>query len=367
MPAPTSGLLAAWSRFWFAPRHAFGLHVVRLLTGILLLAWLLPLATDVQAFFGLQGWFDRRAYVEAARLADGSPKVIGWSPIYLAGSNPKAISAFYWGSISVLALFTLGVATRWTSVLTWLVVVTFTANPAFDAEVDPLLLLLTLYLALGYLLLGLRDRQASWLTRVLGSSDTLLLGGIFRRRDEASYQSIAANLALRLIQVHLAIVIVTTGLHKLQFGDWWSGVAFWYPLHPTLEVTRDRLVEMAPEASSYLAMLGIAAYATLAWELFFPVFAWRKNLARIILVGGALAGWIGSAYIFHAPLFGSAIAIGCLSFLTESEWALLARLLRRLPAIGAIGERLARQTEHRPHGSPVARETQSSLLSALEQ
>jgi hypothetical protein len=348
-----------------------------LLTGILLLAWLLPLASDVQAFFGPQGWFDLPAYRAAGRLiekvnkgetdpSEGPPKAIGWSPIYLFGFNASVVKCIYWGSVAVLALFTLGVATRWTSVLSWLVVVSFTANPAFDAEVDPLLIMLTLYLALGYLLLGLRNGGASWFERILGRSDTILLGGAFNRRDEATPRSIAANLALRLIQVHLAIVVVTSGLHKLQFGEWWSGSAFWYPLQPTLDLKREDLVEMTPNAANYLTMISIAAYATLAWQLFFPVIAWRRGLGRIILLGGALAGFIGSAYIYQAPLFGAAIAIGCVAFLTESELAGIGRLLRRLPAVGRIGK-LTAQVHRRPHGNSLTRDTQTSLLSAREQ
>ncbi len=367
LPATSTGPLQAWTRFWFAPTHPLGLHLVRLLTGILLLAWLLPLASDVQSFFGPNGLFDRRAFVEAARLTDGPPKSIGWSLLYLGGFSAATVKAVYWGSIVVLALFTLGVATRWTGVLTWLVVASFTANPAFDDEVDPLLLMLTLYLALGYLLLGLRNGGTSWLERILGRLDTFLLGGILRRRDESESKSVAANMALRLIQLHLTIIIVTSGLHKLQFGEWWSGIAFWFPLQPTLELTSQRLREMVPDATMYLVMLSIAAYATLAWQLFFPVFAWRKGLSRILLLAGAVAGVIGSIVIYQSPLFGTAIAIACLAFVTEYEWASVGRLFGRIPAVGQLGEWTALHVERRPHGSSTAKESQTSLLSAREQ
>jgi hypothetical protein len=367
LAAPSMGPLQAWTRFWFAPASPFGLHVVRLLTGLLLLAWLLPLASDVQAFFGLQGWFDRRAYVEAARLTDGSPKTIGWSLLYLCGSSASLLKATYWSSIAIVALFTLGVATRWTGVLTWLVVVSFTANPAFDDEVDPLLQLLTLYLAIGYLQLGLRNRGASWFERIVGRTDTFLLGRTLRRSAEPARKSVAANLALRLIQIHLTIVLVTTGLHKLQFGEWWSGIAFWFPLQPALKLKTEQLREMVPYANQYLIIITLAAYATLAWQLLFPVFAWRKGLWRIVLLGGAVAGWIGSAYIYQAPLFGAAIAVGCVSFLSEADWAFVGRLFQRVPAVGRIGEWSASQQERRPHINAAGKQTQNSLLSALEQ
>lgn len=366
LPAASTGPLQAWTRFWFAPRNPFGLHLVRVLTGILLLAWLLPLASDLQAFFGPQGLFDRRAFAEAAKLTDGPPKALGWSLLYLGGFSAGMVKAVYWSSIAVIALFTLGVGTRITGVLTWIAVASFTANPAFDDEVDPLLVMLTLYLAGGYLLLGLRHGGTSWLERIFGRLNNLLLGGLPRRYDEPAPKSVAANVVLRLIQVHLAIIVITSGLHKLQFGEWWSGIAFWFPLQPTLELTTQRLREMVPDATTYLVLLSVGVYGTLAWELFFPVFAWRKGLSRLLLLGGAALGVIGSTVIYHAPLFGSAVAIACLAFVSESEWTSVGRLFGRIPAVGQLGEWTAAHLDRRPHGS-TAKESQTSLLSAREQ
>jgi hypothetical protein len=334
--------LQSWARFWFAPADPLGLRLLRLLVGVLLLAWLLPFAADVQAFFGLHGWFDRQAYAEAARLADGPPKGIGWSLLYLCGTNAAALQAFYWGSVAVLVLFTLGVGTRLTGVLTWLVVASFTANPAFDDEIDPLLHLLALSLAVGYLLLGLRDRNLSWAQRLLGRWDTFLLPGVFPHAA-GERPSVAANLAARLIQVHLAILLVATGLHKLQFGDWWSGAAYWYPLHPALETHMDGLRGLVPGAGSYLGCLGAAAYATLAWQIAFPLFAWRRGLGRGILLLGAVAGWAGAAWLYRMPLYGPAFAIGCLAFVSGEELSAVAGTVRRIWARGRMQDGQSRR------------------------
>src|SRR5205807_9315609 len=129
--------------------------------------------------------------------------------------------------VAVLGLFTLGVGTRMTSVLTWLIVASFLASPAASFEADYLLNILALYLMLGHLLLGQWSRRLSFPERLLGP-----------RRGHMG--SIAANLTLRLVQVHFAIVLLVSGLHKLQFGDWWSGVAWWYPLNPPFELTPDK-------------------------------------------------------------------------------------------------------------------------------
>src|SRR5262249_12600448 len=79
---PREGFWGGWTRFWFGRAAPVGLHVLRVAAGLLSLAWLLPLMGHLDSVFGLDGWFDRQAYREAARLADGAPKPISWSLVY---------------------------------------------------------------------------------------------------------------------------------------------------------------------------------------------------------------------------------------------------------------------------------------------
>jgi hypothetical protein len=146
---------------------------------------------------------------------------------------------------------------------------------------------------------------------------------------------LAANLALRLLQVHLAIAIFASGLHKLQFGDWWAGIALWYPLHPPMEVTPSSIGSSAAIRSS-LTILSLAAYLILAWQLAFPAFAWRSRW-RPVLLGGALIGWLGCALLYQAPIFGPALCIGCLSYISADEWQRWGAWLRALPGLNQIG------------------------------
>lgn len=342
VPAEESGgPIRAWTRFWFSPTDPFGLHLVRILTGVLLLVWLLPVAGHLESLFGLQGWFDRQAYLEAVKLPrDSVPKPLSWSLLYLAGSNSMALQTLYWGSIAVLVLFTVGVATRLTAVAAWLVVVSFTANPLFDEEIDPLLHLLTLYLALGYLLLGLWNGKLTWLERVFGPRGTMLFSRFLGSRKGAATPSVGANVALRLMQVHFAIMVVTTGLAKLQVGEWWSGVPHWFNLYLPLETSLARAREHAIDAPWFLAQLNIMAYATLAWQISFPTFAWRSGWYRLLLLGGAVIGWIGLATLYRLPLFGPAFAIGCIAYVSGREWGILGQTLQRISSLKRVGELL---------------------------
>src|SRR6266852_5161328 len=93
LPAPAApaassaldtGLRQAWTTFWFSSVDPIGLHRLRLLAGLLFIAWLLPLGGHLEAFFGMAGWFDREAYIQASqasRTVEFAPVPL-WSLLY---------------------------------------------------------------------------------------------------------------------------------------------------------------------------------------------------------------------------------------------------------------------------------------------
>jgi hypothetical protein len=134
---------------------------------------------------------------------------------------------------------------------------------------------------------------------------------------------------LRLLQVHFAIIVVTSGLHKLQLGPWWGGVALWYPLHSPYQTSEAGIRSLAPNRGVYLFFISLAQYIALGWQIGFPLFAWRRGLCRIMLVGGAILGWLACWQIYHLPIFGPFYLVCCLAFLTPSEWSAIGRWPRR--------------------------------------
>lgn len=333
--APESGRLAglvrSWVDFWLTAADPVGLRALRLLAGVLILTWLLAFAGQHQALFGLGGWFDAQAYREASRLPDGPPMPLGWSVLYLCGSNANLLNATYWISLGVVSLFTLGLWPRLTAVLTWVVVVSYSANPTLSHYgADDLLVVLAFYLMVGHLLQGQWSGRPSLVGRLLGG------------RRNGSTPSHGANLAVRLLQVHFAVVVFVSGLHKLQFADWWSGAAFWYPLNQPLELTAEKLRAQAAGATTLLFFLSLAQYVTLAWQIGFPLFAWRRGW-RIVLLGGALLGWAGSVFLFRQPVFGPVLVVACLSYLSSAEWRRITEALT-----GAARKILARRPAPTP-------------------
>jgi hypothetical protein len=265
-------------------------------------------------YFGYDGWMSLDAY-KNARISESDPQapnfrppVASWSPSF-GTTSPTAVHALYFGSLAAAALFTFGIATRITAPLAWLAAVSFTSNPILAAYGgDSLLLILTFYLMIGYVLMGLWNGDRTPTALVLGQ----------RRMQESA----AANLALRMLQVHFAILVFTTGIVKLQTGFWWEGLALWFPMNPPTELTLDRIKELrnAPDAyATWLGVLSLFAYAALAWQISYPFLAWRGRW-RYFIVAGAAIGWVGTWWIYRLPIFGPGLFIGSLAYLTPGDW-----------------------------------------------
>lgn len=343
LPAPGN----AWTRFWFTPIPTTGLRVTRILSGLLFCAWLLSFLGHQTEFFSLNGWLDARGYQDVQRQPNmGAP--VGWSILFLAGDNAQVFQALYWGSLGLLALFTLGIATRVTGICAWVIVVSFLANPVTSYEGDYLLAILAFYLMLAHCFLGLWQANLSgwdyllgpwfmllkyflgrWKANlsvwecILGSRHDFVLAGWFFPRDGAEQPpSYAANFMMRLLQIHFVIILVTSALHRLQIAEWWSGVAFWFPLHPPFETTPESLQRDIDRPILTLICLSATQYAALGWQLALPTFAWREGwMWRTVLIGGAAIYWLGVFFVFKLPLFGPFVFVCCLSFLDSKDWA----------------------------------------------
>jgi hypothetical protein len=305
------------------------------MTAVLVAVWLLlTFAMQLSNFVGPEGWIDTPALKDVADLKenlqipkDQPPFVPSWSLLYLCGTNSTALTALFWAAVVVVVLFAIGVLPRITGVLTWIAVASFTANPAFQYEGDALLLLLTFYLMVAYVLFGQRTPGISWAGHIFGPLAIWPLSRSEPTPAGMPRPSLAANVALRLVQVHIALIVFSSGLHKLQFGDWWAGTALWFPLHPPFKTTLADAIAERPNAESYLGLLNVGTYCVLAWQIGFPLFAWRPRW-RFVVIGGGVIGWIGAALLWGVPLIGPAIFIGCLSFVTPTTWR---RILNRLP------------------------------------
>jgi predicted DCC family thiol-disulfide oxidoreductase YuxK len=257
-----------WKVFFFAPADPTSLGCIRIAVGLLAFWSLFVYGLDLPAFLGSTAWAD----VDSVRHVQGIMKPWAWSFWF---SVPDALLRPVWAAcLVVLLLFVLGLWSRVTAVLSWVIVVS-TANRApvslfgFDQIVSTWLLYLAATGASG---------QAVSLDRFFGRwRQARAIAG--RRRGSGGIRwdlprgvpepSISANLALRLIQLHLCVIYGTAGLAKLQGTAWWNGLAIW----GTLASGEFRLLDFTWIAA-YPLLLNVLTHGALALEVVYPALIW---------------------------------------------------------------------------------------------
>src|SRR5262245_45710024 len=199
-------LAAGWNAFWFSPADPTLLGVLRILTGLMLLYTHAVWGWALDDFFGPASWL-RPGLVRALQSDQLAYSFWWWVPTKWMGLAHAL-------SMAILALFTIGLWTRLTSILALIVAISYVHRvPGALFGLDQINIMLTLYLTIGPS--GRALSADRWLAH--------------RRAGEIAplAPSVGANLAQRLIQIHMCIIYFFAGISKLQGPAWWNGEAMW--------------------------------------------------------------------------------------------------------------------------------------------
>jgi hypothetical protein len=314
------GTIAGWSRFWFSPTDPATLGLIRILAGAMLFYTHLVWTLDLGGFFG-----GRHPWISTdviAALPDHS--AFKWSWFYWIHS-PMLLWAFHIAALVVFALLTIGLWSRTMSVLAFLATVSY-INRASLAQfgLDDTNAMLAMYLMIGPC--GASYSVDRWLKRRRGTAAL------------AVEPSIGANLAIRLIQVHLCVLYLFSGIGKLQGPWWWNGNAL-------LMAMANR--EYQSLDGTWLVHFPWLVYGlthvTVFWETFYCVLVWPR-LTRPIVLAIAAGVHLGIGLFLGMWTFGLAMLIANLSFV--SPW-LVRRIIDRRPSAPAA-------VEQKPVGSAPA-------------
>lgn len=301
--------IAGWNNFWFTPADPATLGLIRILAGAMLLYTHVVWTLGLSDFFGPASWTSPGAVSVAFREA--AP--YAWSYFWIIHS-PVMLWVVHIAALVVFALLTLGLFSRVMAVLAYLMAVSYVNRvPGALFGLDQINCLLAMYLMLGpcgarYSLDRLRERRTT--------------DGAARRVEP----SIAANLAIRLIQLHMCIIYFFAAMGKLRGDSWWAGDAMWLSV-ANLEYQSLDMTWLA----NYPLLSALTTQATVYWELFFCVLIWPR-LTRPIMLALAVPVHLGIAFFMGMITFGLIMLVGCLSFVPS--W-----LVRRL---------FERQAEARP-------------------
>ena len=251
----------AWDRFWFTPREFHTLAIIRILAGTMLFYTHLVWGLELEAFLGRDGWLSNDI---ARGLHEGG---YGWSYLWYIDS-PALLWAVHVAALMIFALFTCGLFTRVTSVLAWLITLAYchrTSGAFFG--LDQINAFLAMYLMLS------------------PCGQVYSLDHLLRRRSGQGGQavksgsSISANIATRLIQLHLCVVYMFGGIGKMRGEMWWDGSAVWYSVanyeYQSLDMTW--LV-------GYPILISVLTHVTVFWETFYCVLVWPHHTRPLTLI-----------------------------------------------------------------------------------
>jgi hypothetical protein len=307
--------VAGWNRFWFTPQDPATLGLIRILAGAMLFYTHLIWSLDLAGFFGPSGWLAP----EALEAAYGDARDLFWSHWHWIES-PAAMWAAHIAALIVFALLALGLFTRVVSIFAWLLTISYAHRvmPGALFGLDDVNAMLAMYLLIGPS--GAAYSLDGWLVLRKGRAGQ---GGQTGVPAAAGPRSITANVAIRLMQLHLCIIYLFSALGKAMGETWWDGSAMWLAV-ANYEYQSIDLTWLADSP----AILSLFAHVTVAWELSYSALVWPR-LTRPLVVAMSVPIHLGIALFLGMMTFGLAMLIANLAFV--SPWVVRA-VLNRTPA-----------------------------------
>jgi hypothetical protein len=291
-------LWRAWSQFWFAPTDPATLSFIRLLAGGLLLY------THFIWSFDLTGFIGRDGYTPVAHLesvADREWSV--WSIFFWIGPT-WLLWTVHVLALIVFALLFVGLFSRVAAVLAYLLAVSYAhrVTPGAFFGLDKINCMLAMYLMLG----------------PCGARYSLDRLWRLRRGDKTeAVESTSANLAIRLLQLHLCVVYLFSGLAKLEGTTWKLGTAMWWSA-ANYEYQSIDLTWLA----GWPYIVAILTHLTVFWEVFYCCLVWNR-FTRPVVLWLAIFVHSGIALFMGMITFGLAMIFANFAFLrpeTVRRW-----------------------------------------------
>jgi len=284
--------LAGWNRFWFMPADPATLALIRILAGAMLFYTHLVWSLDLEAFFGPNGWLSPEAVGWFQR--DG----YAWSYFWFIQS-PAMLWTVHLLALLVFALLTLGLFTRLMSILAFVATLSYIGRvPGALFGLDQMNGMLAMYLMIGPA--GARYS----LDRLLAQRQ----GKVARPVEP----SVAANVAVRLIQLHMCVIYLFAGASKLTGQSWWDGNAMWLAFG-NLEYQSLDMTWLA----DWPRLVNVMTHLTIVWEVYYCALIWPRQLRPIMLVL-AVPVHIGIAACLGMMTFGLVMLIGNLAFVSPA-------------------------------------------------
>lgn len=316
-------LARAWDAFWFRSEPVYTLGLVRIAFGAMIIGWTLSLATDLFVRFGTSGFVPQKP-----------PMAYTWTLFGVYPSDDALLVGWVVLLLAAIAL-TVGWRTRLAAVVVFIFIVSFERrNPYIFNAGDTLI------------------RIESFLLMLAPAGAALSLD---QRRRTGSFQTAQHRWQwpIRLLQIQVSIIYVSTVIAKLAGDTWQNGTAVLYSLRHD-----DLLFLPTPSwMTSNLLVSNVMTWATLVIELAIGLLVWNRRWRPWVLAAGVVLH-LSIALTMNIGFFSLAMFVLYLAFVPNDRARALAdrlsvRLRRRHP------------TADTPDG--VSAERISSALEAVKQ
>lgn len=296
-------LLQGWQRFWFTDELAYTLGIVRIGFGLLLIGWTYVLASDLNVAFGTDGVVPKPP-----------SRNFTWG-VFHAYPGDSAILIGWLVLMGAAVALTVGWHSRLAAVLAFVLIMSFERrNPVIFNSGDTVIRIVALYLALAPCgaALSMDQRRRT--------------GSFFSAREFRPWP-------LRLLQIQLTIIYLSTVVAKLAGETWQNGTAVAYSLRQ-----HDLLVVPAPKwVTDNLLIVNALTWGTLVIELAIAVLVWNRSWRPWVLAAG-VALHLSISVFLEVGFFSCAMFVLYLAFippdraqaLAAGVQARLTRLRRRL-------------------------------------
>ncbi len=254
---------------------------MRLFVGFIGLYTLATYGLDLHRMLGPEGILP----VETLRTLYGN----NWS--YLNFVPSEYLVTVHWLGMILVGLFTLGVGVRWPSIGAAVVLLAyFQRGPVFTGQAEAVLSMLVVYLCVGR------------------SGESLSVRSLLQRAAPAGKRCVSNTVALRLIQIHLAVICLMMGFAQLTMDVWWTGEAIWLladrPGGPLVDFT---WITRHPQ------WIGAWSHLVTVYLLVFPVLIWNRLARPLLLIAGLLV-WLSLAVVSGQLMLCLTMLVALLAF-----------------------------------------------------
>jgi hypothetical protein len=300
-----------WLRFFHAPADGRVAALVRVGFALCVLASMAVLYPD------LERWFTAGGVLSAADSREVADP-LAWSLLWHLPETPRVVTACFWITVAHAVLLLIGLLPRVNAACLYVWLLSWQhRNPLLVDGEDTLMKLLAFYLVfIPSARVWSVQQLFGWLWFAPRTTDSAPANAAPAEPGSIPPRYAIPGWSMRLLQIQMSLMLLATGLGKLQGTTWVDGTALYYAAR--LDDFFGRFPVPAWPFDEPWSVAGLT-WGVLVAELSLPLFVWFRETRRPALVLIVLFH-LANEWTMHLFLFHWLMLVGWLSFLDSSDF-----------------------------------------------